>query len=131
MAGALVRAGRTDVSAVEHEAVVDVFPIFFRHELLEIVRYFFEVPIVRKVEAVREALHMGIGRYAIPYIVQLPEDHVRGLVADAVQFDKLTVKSRHLAAEFLFHILRGGANRLRFVAEERDRREPVLKFLRT
>ena len=83
MLRAIVRTGGTHVAAVEDKAVVDIFPIFFRNEQLEVVRYLLEIAVIGQVETARKTLHVCVSRNSLPNIKELAQDNMRGFVADA------------------------------------------------
>lgn len=62
---AVVRARGADVATIEYEAIINILPIFFRYEGLEVMRYLCEVSVPCETEALREALHMRVCRYAV------------------------------------------------------------------
>ena len=85
MIEAVMIACRADVATIQHEPVVYIFPILLRHQALEVVRNFREVGVVGEVEALRESLHVRIGRNAIPDFVEFAENDIGCLIRNTWQ----------------------------------------------
>ena len=69
MIDAVMRTCGADVAAIQDEAVVDIFPVFFGNEHLEVFGNLLQVIMVGKIESFGKTLHMSVCRNAFPYIV--------------------------------------------------------------
>ena len=120
--------GFADVTAVEDEAIVDVFPILFRDEAFEIVGNFFKIGVVGEVEFAGESLYMRVGRDAFPDFVQFAEDDVRGFVANAGEFLEFFCRAGEVAAKIVCDDFRGSNDMLRLIPEKRSARNLPSEF---
>ena len=71
MRGAVVGTGGTDVTTVEDETVVYVFPIFFLYERLAGLSDFLEIVVIGEIKPLCESFHMRIGRNSLPNTIEL------------------------------------------------------------
>ena len=121
MTRAIMCTCRADVAAIEDQAIIDIFPIFFRNQTFEVVRYFFQIGVIAQIKSVCESLHMCVGWNSFPDIVELSQNHVGSFVGNARQCGKLGNSLRDAGAKIVSDDFGGGSYRLRFISKKGHR----------